>query len=99
MFYLLLKRAVRVARDGGTDRFAARTTTQIDWNVSGPFTKRGLAERGAVRALGSGTCLVAQVLTQDQLEAMTTQVQEDYQLDKVLRRAVKMFVPKLPAPA
>jgi hypothetical protein len=95
MYFVLTKRTVRVARDAGADRYAARHTNIFSWTVSGPFTKRQMAERAAIGAISSHTCLAAQVMSLEQLNALAAASsfdQTDYELDRVASYARKWLV-------
>lgn len=93
MFFVLTKRAVKVARDT-REQYAARTTTHLEWLVSGPFTKKAVAERAAAAALTTHSCLVSQVLTVDQMNAMTkTSDLVEHSVFMALKKTLKVFVP------
>ena len=49
-----------------------RTTKQnaLGYTVSGPFAKGNVAERAAITALSTYSCLAAQVLTLDRMKAI-----------------------------
>ncbi len=67
MFFVLTERVVK-GTTGTTKKFEPRTTNYTHWHVAGPFTSRKLAERTASTALGTHTCLNAEVYDSDELE-------------------------------
>lgn len=92
MFFLLTKRVVRYSRDPDGDRYAARHQNYTSWTVSGPFAKRAAADRAAVGALATHTCLAAQVLSGEQLELLakaSSSEEPDYDLVRTAQRARK----------
>lgn len=98
MYFLLAKRVVRHAANnqGSADRFAARSTNVESWTVSGPFAKRASAERAAVNALATHTCVEAQVLDADQLGWLAKANsfdQPNYAAQKAARQATKLLLP------
>jgi hypothetical protein len=60
MFVVITKRVVKF-NTGSEKRFDPRTANREETTVSGPFSKRSLAERAAASALGTHTCLGALV--------------------------------------
>jgi hypothetical protein len=68
MFVLITKRVVKV-NTGATAKFAPRTTNRTDYYVSGPFKRLGTAQRAVLVALGTHTCLDAQVWSEEQVRA------------------------------
>lgn len=69
MFFIVTKRVVKL-NTGRTEQFAPRTANHEEWTISGPLSKRSLAERAAVSALGTHTCLSAQVHDVASLQAL-----------------------------
>lgn len=90
MFYVLTKRAFKVARTP-TGQFDARTGTQTEWHLSGPFSKKPLAERTAAAALGTHTCLTARVHTEEELRRIVAKTDGDYTLDRVIREHFRVM--------
>ncbi len=56
MFYLFTKRVWKTAVNT-TEKFAARTTTHVGWEVSGPFATDKEAKRAMQRIVGTHTCV------------------------------------------
>ena len=95
MFFILVERVVKMARDAGGDKFAARSTNHTSWTVSGPITKINAAERALLSVLGTHTCLEAKILTKEQLLNMARASSFDIQYDmqKAIREAKKWLLP------
>lgn len=87
MFYLVTHRVYKIATNS-SERFAARSTNHTSWEVSGPFSRRSPAERAMVTALGTHTCLSAQVMTVEQMQA--SRGDSDYGLRRAIEKALKL---------
>lgn len=89
MFFLVTLRQSKHST-GATEKFAPRTGYAKHWYVDGPFSKRPLAERAAVSALGTHTCLSSQVYTTEQLVEIAARSynQEDYDFHTAIQKAV-----------
>jgi hypothetical protein len=61
MYIVLTQRVIKVARHS-TEKFGARSDNEKSWAIVGPFTKRATAERAAVSASATHTCLAAVVI-------------------------------------
>lgn len=68
MYYLLTTRVVKT-NTNAREKFAPRTTNTEFNSISGPFRKKITAERAAVAAMATHTCLSAQITTGEQLIA------------------------------
>jgi len=66
MWYLLTRRVVRHGT-GSTGAYQPRSANRESWHISGPWSKRPLAERAAVAALGQHTCLSAEVYSAEEM--------------------------------
>ncbi len=62
MFYVLTERVFKVGT-GSTEKFALRSTNRTQWTISGGWTGRRSAERAAIAAMRTHTCLSAEVLS------------------------------------
>ena len=63
MFFVLCHRVVKV-NTGATEKFSPRTSNNVYEYLSGPFSER-LAEKAALAAIATHTCLGARVITVD----------------------------------
>lgn len=93
MFFVVIK-AFRKHTTGATERFVPKQTTSETWNISGPFSTRRVAERAAVKALG-GYVVQARVASGDELLALGSGRETDYQLSKLCKETVKLHCPGL----
>lgn len=68
MYFVLIQRCIRMPRraDPG-DKYATRSANVIDWTVNGPYQTIGVAERVAVNASRTHTCLTTQIVSEQQL--------------------------------
>jgi hypothetical protein len=90
MMFLLTKRVIkqnRAAQAG--DKYAPRTENTTSWQVSGPFSSPAAAAKAAINALGTHTCLAAQVVTEQQLRSMAEDRDADHQMHRALVYALK----------
>lgn len=71
MYFLITKRVVKVpGTQNAGDKFYARQVNRQSYTVSGPFQKTSAAERSMVRALGTHTCLSAEVLSAEKVKEL-----------------------------
>jgi hypothetical protein len=91
VYYLMIRRVVRHARgrQPGEDRYAARSDNVLHWEAGGPFTSAARAERAALAALATHTCLTALVLDAAGMERLASDRDTDYQLARAVRSALK----------
>jgi hypothetical protein len=68
MFVVMIERVVKM-NTGSTEKFAPRSSNHKTWHFAGPFRTRRAAERSAVAALATHTCLCAQVWSEADLES------------------------------
>ena len=71
MFCLLSQCVVKKSFDrssSGTDKYNSRWQNYEMWKLSGPFTKRALAEKAAAAMLGNHTTLSCEVLQLEDLQ-------------------------------
>lgn len=68
MFVLICNRVVK-RNTGATAKFAPRSANNETLHVSGPFATFGAAQKAALAALSTHTCLDAQILGADQVAA------------------------------
>jgi hypothetical protein len=69
MWYVITRRVVKQST-GSTARFAPRSNNMESWHYSGPFEQQRMAERAAVSAMATHTCLSAAVLSGEQIASM-----------------------------
>jgi len=62
------------------------------WTLSGPFTRQSVAERAAVAVLATHTCVGAQVLTREQLDALVGDHDTPYEITRIVRPALRLQV-------
>lgn len=71
MFVVIVERVVKT-NTHATEKFAPRTANVRRKTVSGPFASFRTAQRAAVTALGTHTCLLAQVWSEAQVRERQT---------------------------
>jgi hypothetical protein len=93
MYFVLTRRELRASLAADPkDKYAARHTTRMEWAVSGPFERPQGAEAAAVQALGATSCLAAQIVNKETLQAIALasySEQPDEMLGSAARKAVK----------
>lgn len=68
MYVVITKRIYKVGT-AATQKFAPRSTNRTEMHVAGPFRTQRAAERAALAALSTHTCLGAQVWSRAAVEA------------------------------
>jgi hypothetical protein len=89
MYYVVTQRIIKI-NTGATERYAPKSGNQTRWTLSGPFDDQARAERCALRALGTHTCLSAQVYDQEGIEFLKRQRDTPFDLDKAIGRQLRL---------
>jgi hypothetical protein len=84
VFFCIIKSVVK-HNTGAKEKYAPRSVNVESWDVAGPFTKLGTAERAAASVLSRHTCLTAQVYSQAGLAEYIHKDVCDYQLARKVR--------------
>ncbi len=85
MYFVITKRVVKF-NTGATEKFAPKSGNRTDWTLSGPFDTQVRAERCALRALGTHTCLSAQIYDDDGIAFLQRQQDTPYELSHAITR-------------
>lgn len=79
MFYVMIKRVMRVTQPySEADKFRPRSTNLTRWEPSGPYRTRSTAEKVALAANQTHTCLATRIY--DEEELLTLAAYHGYQL-------------------
>lgn len=95
MFYVLSTVVVKT-NTGSTEKYSPRTSNQVRQEISGPFSKRPIAERAALRCLGTHMCVSAIVADEQQLDEMAKK-QQGYSLRDMIQKIVVPLRKTVPA--
>lgn len=92
MYVLICKRVVKF-NTGSTEKFSPRSANRAGLYVSGPFTSLRMAQRAAITALATHTCLDAQVWSERQVqaEAVKGSVRLGEERYDAMREAARLF--------